>query len=81
MCSFRGAYGNRGNGTELRSSDVVPLTGVACIFAVGKNRGINQYSYWLMQLPAGQLRFPFDPDHRYDHKESPSKDGLSLWCR
>ena len=23
MCSFRGAYANRGNGMELRSSDVV----------------------------------------------------------
>ena len=28
MCSFRGAYGNRGNGTELRSFDVVPVVGL-----------------------------------------------------
>ena len=28
MCSFRGSYANRGNGTELSSSDVVPLTGL-----------------------------------------------------
>ena len=27
MCSFRGSYGNRGNGTELSSSDVVPVAG------------------------------------------------------
>lgn len=36
MYSFRGAYGNRGNGAELRPSDVVPLTGLACVFAAGK---------------------------------------------
>ena len=28
MCSFRGSYGNRGNGTELSSSDVVPVAGL-----------------------------------------------------
>ncbi len=28
MCSFPGSYANRGNGTELRSSDVVRVTGV-----------------------------------------------------
>ena len=28
MCSFRGSYANRGNGTELSSSDVVRVTGV-----------------------------------------------------
>ena len=28
MCSFRGSYANRGNGTELSSSDVVPVTGL-----------------------------------------------------
>ena len=31
MCSFRGYYANRGNGTELSSSDVVPVVGLpAC---------------------------------------------------
>ncbi len=28
MRSFRGSYGNRGNGAELRSSDVVPVVGL-----------------------------------------------------
>ena len=28
MCSFRGSYANRGNGTELSSSDVVPVAGL-----------------------------------------------------
>ena len=28
MCSFRGSYINRGNGTELSSSDVVPVAGI-----------------------------------------------------
>ena len=28
MCSFRGTYANRGNGTELSSSDVVPVVGL-----------------------------------------------------
>ncbi len=28
MCSFRGSYANRGNGTELSPSDVVPVAGV-----------------------------------------------------
>ena len=28
MCSFRGVCANRGNGTELRSSDVVPVVGL-----------------------------------------------------
>ncbi len=28
MWSFRGSYGNRGNGMELRSSDVVPVAGL-----------------------------------------------------
>ena len=28
MCSFRGSYANRGNGTELSSSDVVPVVGL-----------------------------------------------------
>ena len=28
MCRFRGSYANRGNGAELRSSDVVRVTGV-----------------------------------------------------
>ena len=28
MCSFRGSYANRGNGTEQSSSDVVPVAGV-----------------------------------------------------
>ena len=28
ICSFRGSFGNRGNGMELRSSDVVPAAGV-----------------------------------------------------
>ena len=28
MGSFRGSYANRGNGTELSSTDVVPVAGV-----------------------------------------------------
>ena len=28
MCSFRGSFVNRGNGTELYSSDVVPVAGL-----------------------------------------------------
>ena len=28
MCSFHGSYANRGNGTELSSSDVVPVVGL-----------------------------------------------------
>ena len=28
MCSFRGSYGNRGNGMKLRPPDVVPVAGV-----------------------------------------------------
>ena len=29
MCSFRGSFANRGNGTELYSSDVVPEAGLS----------------------------------------------------
>ncbi len=62
MCSFRGSFANRGNGTELRSSDVVVrVTGLELPKGTRK-----RFAFPSLPLPFGQAEpsYPFPVSSR-----------------